>query len=81
MRCGDTVKHHPTGQMWVVAYVEGEYLAWCGWPEGEAKVSDCTLVESVSDEQHLHWLHEVAKSSGKRARHAQIALDKIAEAA
>ena len=32
---GDTVKHGPTGETWVVAYVQGDRLAWCGWPEGE----------------------------------------------
>lgn len=74
MRCGDKVKHGPTGETWVVAYVDGEYLAWCGWPEGEARVSDCTLVEACSDEEHHRWLKEVAASSGIRASKAKAAL-------
>jgi hypothetical protein len=36
----DHVLHGPSGETWVVAYVEGDRLAWCGWPEGEAKLAD-----------------------------------------
>ncbi len=52
MRAGDTVKHRPSGETWCVAYVEGDYLAWYGWPPGEAKVSDCELIEACSDAEH-----------------------------
>lgn len=76
-RCGDIVKHGPTGEEWLVAYVDGEHLAWCGWPEGEARVADCTLVRAVDDERHLFWLRECAKSDGRRARMAQTELDKL----
>ena len=31
----DHVKHGPSGETWVVAYVEDDRLAWCGWPERE----------------------------------------------
>ena len=74
MRAGDRVKHGPTGETWIVAYVDGDYMAWCGWPEGEAKVSDCTLTETCSDDEHRKRLEEIAKSSGKRAQRAQAAL-------
>ncbi|NEV80099.1 hypothetical protein DYI24_23980 [Rhodopseudomonas sp. BR0C11] len=78
MRAGDHVLHGPTGEEWVVAYVDGDRLAWCGWPEGEAMVSDCEMIKKATDEEHVEWLQEIAKSAeGKRARMARIALDSI----
>ncbi len=55
IRCGDTVYHKPTKETWIVAYADYDHneLAWCGWPEGFAKLSDCELKESCSDEEHL----------------------------
>src|SRR5580704_7673683 len=66
LRCGDKVFHSPTGETWIVAFVDGDRLAWCGWPDGEAKVSDCTLVEAVDDAGHLRWLREIAQSKSGR---------------
>lgn len=60
---GDVVLHGPTGERWVVAYVRNGYLAWCGWPCGEAKLSDCTLVEPASDEARIKLLNEMASMS------------------
>lgn len=75
IRCGDSVEHGPTGQTWLVAHVDGDHLTWCGWPDGEAMLSDCTLVRSCSDDEHLKLLNEIAKSSaGRRARVAQTTL-------
>ena len=76
MRCGDTVLHVPSGEEWLVAYVNGDYLAWCGWPPGEALVSDCRLVEACSAEEHLKLLRQLAAMSGEdsRKRHAINAL-------
>lgn len=72
IRCGDSVKHGPTGETWLVAYVDGDYLAWCGWPEGEAKLADCELVRSCTDEEHRKLLIAImAGADGKRARMAQ----------
>lgn len=79
MRCGDVVKHNPTGEEWIVAYVDGDRLAWCGWPPGEALTSDCTLVRAATDEQHLDLLKEVAAAGCKyRSHRAKAELDKIA---
>lgn len=52
MRCGDIVRHIPTGEKWVVAWAEGENMAWTGWPDGIAKVVDCILLKACSDEEH-----------------------------
>lgn len=80
-RAGDIVFHKPTGEEWVVAYVDGDYLAWCGWPEGEAKLADCELVRAIDDADHLRWLRDIAASDGKRARRAHAALAALEAAA
>jgi len=62
LRCGDTVKHLFSGDTWEVAYADyaSGHLSPCGWPEGEAKIADCDLVERCSDEEHAksvsQWL-------------------------
>lgn len=62
MKTGDTVLHGPTGEEWVVAYVDiaNNRLAWCGWPPGLAKFSDCTLVDVCSDEDSAKLIREIA---------------------
>lgn len=67
-RTGDTVLHGPTGETWVVAYanpVTGR-LAWLGWPNGEAQIQDCTLVQAATDEEHQRWLWDMRRSGGRR---------------
>ncbi|MDE2098643.1 MAG: hypothetical protein KGL39_15420 [Patescibacteria group bacterium] len=60
--CGDTVKHEPTGETWLVAHVDGDRLAWCGWPPGEAELADCTLVRKATAEERLRLLRRIADS-------------------
>lgn len=57
---GDTVKHGPTGETWVVAYVQGDRLAWCGWPPGEAQLSDCLLVQKAAPGYRDKLLRDMA---------------------
>lgn len=57
---GDSVKHGPTGETWLVAYVQGDRLAWCGWPPGEARLSDCTLIQKATPEARDKLLKEMA---------------------
>lgn len=57
---GDCVLHRPTGERWVVAYVRGDRLAWLGWPQGEAAVSDCELISRCSPEKRQKWLLDMA---------------------
>lgn len=45
-RCIDTadhVYHAPSGEGLLVAYVAGDKLVCCGWPESIVRLSDCTL--------------------------------------
>lgn len=66
---GDTVKHGPTGETWIVAYVEGERLAWVGWPQGEARLSDCTLIEKATPEYRDDLLCKLANIPLDRPSH------------
>ena len=59
---GDHVLHAPSGEPWVVAYVRGDRLAWCGWPQGEATLTDCMLLKKATPEQRIKLLREIAKS-------------------
>lgn len=82
LRCGDSVKHKPSGEEWVVSYVDGEYLSWLGWPNGEAKVSDCELIRSCSHSDHIKILKSVAAAgdhgADKRSRMARRDLEALA---
>ena len=60
---GDTVRHGPTGETWLVAYVRGDDLAPCGWPDTLALVSDCTLVTKATPEERLALLRDLAEMS------------------
>ena len=65
---GDTVKHGPTGETWVVAYVRDDRLAWVGWPEGEASLEHCTLIEKATPEYRNKLLHDMAAMESDDAR-------------
>jgi len=54
-RCGDTVKHKPTGENWFVAFADPDtkYLAPAGWPDSRAELSDCEMVRRCSDLEHI----------------------------
>lgn len=73
---GDYVKHRPTGEQWVVAYVHGDRLAWCGWPEGEAALADCELIQKATPEQREKYLRMMleCRDDGPRRRYAQRVL-------
>lgn len=73
---GDHVKHGPTGEEWVVAYVRGDRLAWCGWPEGEAALADCTLTKKATPERRDALLQEMATlGDTARGRYARARLE------
>lgn len=78
---GDSVHHAPSGETWVVAYVQGDRLAWCGWPEGEAKLSDCTLIQKAAPEYRQKLLEDMAAMTGSdaRKRYAQHVLQSLTQ--
>ncbi len=58
IRAGDSVKHRPSGETWLVAVVVGKDLYWYGWPEGYAHVEDCDLIVACDDEKHRKALED-----------------------
>lgn len=68
MDTADIVLHKPTGERWVVAYVQGERLSWCGWPEGTALVADCELVTPARPDERLELLRRLAAMQGMDSR-------------
>lgn len=70
---GDVVRHKPTGEKWTVACVRGDRLSWCGWPEGQAELNDCALVEKATPEARDKLLREMAAKAGDdhRGRYAR----------
>jgi len=71
--CGDIVWHAPSGEEWVVAWAEPktDELAWCGWPNGVARLSDCTLAKAATDGEHGATLSAVLRSGDSRAVRAE----------
>ncbi len=44
-KAGDTVKHGPTGETWILKRDEEDGHVWpCGWPETRARAADCTII-------------------------------------
>lgn len=68
IKTGDIVIHIPTGEHWTVACINGDSLSWYGWQEGTAKLSDCKLIKSCSEEVELETLKRLKKLSGKDHR-------------
>lgn len=72
IRCGDVVLHAPTGETWTVSFADyrERRLSWFGWPEGEAEILDCTLVECCTNEEHLKrvsdWLDKPHRTDDGR---------------
>ena len=70
----DHVHHIPSGEDWVVAYVRGTALAWCGWPEGLAQLADCRLIRKASADERMALLRTMPSTDGARGRYARDAL-------
>jgi len=66
----DHVHHAPSGEDWVVAYVAADRLAWCGWPQGQAALADCTLLKKATPGELDKLLREMADMDGNDMRAA-----------
>jgi hypothetical protein len=69
-RCGDHVRHGPTGETWVVAFADtktGE-LAWAGWPPGRARIADCEVVYQCPDQTHRDSVESWRNSADSSTR-------------
>lgn len=77
---GDVVKHVPTNQYWVVAYVRDDRIGRCGWPQYEDALRDCTLINKATHEQRENTLRIQAKMESEmnmldKHRKRKIGLD------
>lgn len=52
---GDTVKHIPTGEEWLLIRVKDEYVYPGGWPASRALAADCVLIRKGSPET-IAWI-------------------------
>jgi hypothetical protein len=70
LKAGDTIKHGPSGETWVVAAVspDGKDILCCGWPETMAAVADCELLKACSLEESVEQSQSVAKSCHDQCR-------------
>jgi len=80
MRAGDTVLHHPSGEKWLLAYRDGDFVSWCGYPEGTARVEDCTVVKACTDEEHRQMLESWAKKGMTQNDHRRTTCLRLLEA-
>jgi hypothetical protein len=79
-RTADHILHKPAGEKWVVAYADHDagHLAPMGWPDCEAKISDCEIVKAATDDEYLDAIADLAVSGDRRAKKAtQIAAREI----
>jgi NTP pyrophosphatase (non-canonical NTP hydrolase) len=60
MKTGDTVYHEPTGETWVVAFVEGGDIYPCGWPCTRAKVKDCNPQKTATAAESQRLIEQMA---------------------
>ena len=47
---GDTVRHIPTCEEWLLIRVEGDYVYPGGWPQSRALTADCVVVKKADAE-------------------------------
>jgi hypothetical protein len=79
-RAGDTIRHLPSGEEWLLACDEEDgRVVCCGWPETQANAKDCILVEAATDKERISTLSRVAEScSGQmRGRRAMRQLNEV----
>lgn len=65
---GDTVRHVPSDEEWLVAFVENGRLCACGWPCSFVPLTDCVLLEKASTVKRDNLLQDMANISGDDPR-------------
>lgn len=82
IRTADHVHHKPSGEEWVVGFADYEtgYLAPLGWPDCDAKISDCDLIKAADDEEYTDTLARISVSGDRRGRRA-MEIHEVARAA
>jgi len=52
MRAGDTIKHKPSGQNYVIGWIEGFELGTLSAPQQVLAIADCELLHACDDATH-----------------------------
>jgi hypothetical protein len=73
----DHVHHAPSGETWVVMFVDGDHLYYCGWPNGSGLLTDCKLTKKASAAERHKLLVDLAAGSTHGAAHAKRELERI----
>ena len=63
LRCGDHVRHIPSGEVWVVAWADDKKLCAAGWPEAIVDVDSCVCIKRSTEAEHLSAIFDWRKSS------------------
>lgn len=76
-RAGDTVRHRPSEEEWILACDEEDgRVAPCGWPSTLAESKDCELIEAATEEERIAMLKTWCRQYGSdyriRAAHRQL---------
>lgn len=59
---GDTVRHIPTGEEWIILRAEDGYVYPAGWPKSRARAADCELVRGAT-EKDIAWLDRAERGT------------------
>lgn len=63
IRTGDTVRHIPSGEKWLVAYVQGGLVCACSWPGTRVAEKDCHVIRSAGDQESEDLLKALADTN------------------
>lgn len=64
----DYVHHRPSGENWLVAFVENGRLCACGWPCELVPLEDCELVQKAAPGELEKLLRDLAAMDGSDPR-------------
>lgn len=70
MRTGDHVHHKPSGEDWLVAWADHSagYMAPCGWPTCQARIEDCEVTKTATDQESDALVEQLARSGRSDAQ-------------
>jgi hypothetical protein len=78
---GDTMLHMPTGGKLIVAFVSGDFIMPCDWPERYIPLRNLELTRKATPEERLKVLHEMAHLKDNRGFYARGVLSQPSEEA
>lgn len=75
-RCGDHVRHKPSGEIWVLAYADYERgeISAAGWPDSIEALANIELARAATDEEHAEAVRGWFNVSGDRRRDVVLRL-------